>query len=399
MFWFKKDNNATELPILASDIDLEVEIAKVSAVAKAVANGNFEARVTRINDASPLAALMHDLNNMIDRTDAYVRESMACMEHVERNQYWRQIIETGMVGSYATASKTVNSALGAMERKVQDFTIVADNFEETVKQVVETVSSAATELTASSEAMESIAGNTSDKAVIVAAAAEETSANVGTVAAASEELTSSIGEISQQIANVAVTTRSATEQSETVSTQVSALNEAAEKIKNAVGLINDIADQTNLLALNATIEAARAGDAGKGFAVVASEVKALAQQTSKVTEEIGGFVNGIEDAMQETIGGISEITKMVVKVDEATTSVSAAVEEQSAATNEISRNIDQASAGTAEVTSNISEVTESAQETGKSAAEVNGAANELSLQSENLRVTVDKFLDQVRKVV
>jgi methyl-accepting chemotaxis protein len=398
MFWSKKDSGENIVPI-TSTAEMESDIAKISSVAREVANGNFEARVIEIDEASPLAGLMHDMNNMIDRTDAYVRESMACMEHVENNQYWRQIIETGMVGSFLNASKTVNGALGAMEKKVVDFTIVADNFEETVKQVVETVSSAATELSASSQSMEQIAGSTSEKAVIVAAAAEETSSNVGTVAAASEELTSSISEISQQVSNVASTTRGATQQSEKVSAQVSTLNEAADRIKNAVGLIDDIADQTNLLALNATIEAARAGEAGKGFAVVASEVKALAQQTSKVTDEIGGYVNGIEVAMQDTIGGIAEITRLVSQVDEATTSVSAAVEEQSAATNEIARNIEQASAGTAEVTSNISDVTESARETGNSAAEVNGAAEELSSQSENLRLMVDKFLIQVRKVV
>ena len=81
--------------------------------------------------------------------------------------------------------------------------------------------------------------------------------------------------------------------------RVSELSKAATRIGDVVQLINTIAEQTNLLALNATIEAARAGDAGRGFAVVASEVKALAEQTSKATGEIGQQITGIQSATQE----------------------------------------------------------------------------------------------------
>ena len=82
---------------------------------------------------------------------------------------------------------------------------------------------------------------------------------------------------------------------------VQGLAAAAQKIGDVVQLISEIASQTNLLALNATIEAARAGEAGKGFAVVASEVKSLANQTAKATEEIAAQIAAMQDATSEAV--------------------------------------------------------------------------------------------------
>lgn len=97
----------------------------------------------------------------------------------------------------------------------------------------------------------------------------------------------------------------------TAAARVDELSEASQQIGEIVGSIEKIASQTNLLALNATIEAARAGEAGKGFAVVAGEVKALADQTSRATDQIRSRIDNLRDEMARIVVSMHEGTQAV----------------------------------------------------------------------------------------
>ncbi|OEJ66744.1 methyl-accepting chemotaxis protein [Magnetovibrio blakemorei] len=273
---------------------------------------------------------------------------------------------------------------------------MADDFEGSIGGVVNTVSSAATEMQSAATSLSATAEQTSKQSTTVAAASEEASANVQTVASAAEELSSSISEISRQVSQSTQISATAVAEVEGANAQVQGLADAANKIGEVVALITDIADQTNLLALNATIEAARAGEAGKGFAVVASEVKNLANATAKATEEISAQIGGIQNATEGAVHAINSIGGIINQMNEIASTIAAAVEEQGAATQEIARNVEQAAAGTGEVSSNIAGVTQAAAETGSSASQMLSAAGELSQQSELLRGEVSKFLSTIR---
>jgi|HubBroStandDraft_4_1064222.scaffolds.fasta_scaffold55470_1 methyl-accepting chemotaxis protein len=282
------------------------------------------------------------------------------------------------------------------EQRKADMYKLADDFEGAVGEIIETVSSASTELEASASTLTSTAERAQELTTMVAAASEEASTNVQSVASATEELTSSVNEISRQVQESARMAGEAVDQARKTNDRVGELSKAAARIGDVVELINTIAGQTNLLALNATIEAARAGEAGRGFAVVASEVKALAEQTAKATGEIGQQISGIQAATQESVGAIKEISGTIERLSEISSTIAAAVEEQGAATQEISRNVQQAALGTQQVSSNITDVQRGASETGSASSQVLSAAQSLSGDSNRLKLEVGKFLHSVR---
>jgi methyl-accepting chemotaxis protein len=292
-------------------------------------------------------------------------------------------------------AKIKQDRIAAQQRKA-DMTKLADDFESAVGEIIETVSSASTELEASAGTLTATAVRSQELTTMVAAASEEASTNVQSVASATEEMTSSVNEISRQVQESARIANDAVDQARKTNDRVGELSKAAARIGDVVELINTIAGQTNLLALNATIEAARAGEAGRGFAVVASEVKALAEQTARATGEIGQQITGIQAATQESVNAIKEISGTIEKLSEISSTIAAAVEEQGAATQEISRNVQQAAQGTQQVSANITDVQRGASETGSASSQVLSAAQSLSSDSSRLKLEVGKFLNTVR---
>jgi methyl-accepting chemotaxis protein len=273
---------------------------------------------------------------------------------------------------------------------------LAGEFEAVVGNIVDSVSSAATNLEGTAGALARTAETTQQLSGMVAAASEETSANVHSAAAAADQMSSSVDHISQHVQESSSIAAQAVTQAEKTDARIIKLSDAANRIGDVVKLINDVAEQTNLLALNATIEAARAGEAGKGFAVVAHEVKALATQTAKATGEIATQIAAMQAATKESVGAIKEIGGTVARISEIARTIAAAVEEQGTATQGIAFNVRQAAQGTAELTTSIADVNRGASETGAASAQVFSSAQSLSRESSRLKAEVTKFLASVR---
>jgi methyl-accepting chemotaxis protein len=363
----------------------------------AVARGDFEARLLHIKERGELGMMQHAINDMIDRFDLYLRESTAAMQAVRANKYFRQIRPEGLRGAMLTAAGTINEAMEVISGRVNGFNVETGKFEDSIRTIVGSVSSASDEMGTTAGIMSSGAAATLQRATTVAAAAEQATTNMQTVAAAAAELSTSARDVGSQVTRSAEIARQAVTHASEASRTISTLSAAGERIGEVAALINAIAAQTNLLALNATIEAARAGEAGRGFAVVANEVKSLAGQTAQATSQISSHIAEVQSSTRAAVEAITEVGQIIAKVDQITSHVAGSVQAQALATDEIGHNVEQAFAGIREITSNIHAVTQNAGETERLAVTTKGASGELSSQARRLADEVGRFLLALRE--
>ena len=175
-----------------------------------------------------------------------------------------------------------------------------------------------------------------------------------------------------------------------------ALSRGAQTVGEVTTLIQGIAVQTKLLALNATIEAARAGDAGRGFAVVAGEVNTLAGQTKRATEEIGGQIGRIQDAINEAVQAIEGIVRTVERTSDISAQATMQVGQQSRFVQGIADGVELTAHSTVAVDQLVTQLSRVTGSTGDVAGQVLSAASMISEQSRSLKHDVGQFLANVR---
>lgn len=267
-------------------------------------------------------------------------------------------------------------------------------FETTVRQVVGAVNDGAVKVETLAAAMNDVVQDTGAQAIVAARASDEASINVQTVASAAGELSVSLDQVALEVTQAASRAHSANAAALKTDIIVKSLARSAQTIGSIVEMISDIAAQTSLLALNATIEAARAGESGRGFAVVATEVKQLSSRTAQATNEIAAQVPAMQTATQEAVKAIESIVAFVGQMHDTTATVASALEQQRFATQEIARSVDLAAVGTQEVAQTVCGVSDLAAKAGNNVSEVLTLAGSLSREAAALATAFDGLMDR-----
>ncbi len=262
---------------------------------------------------------------------------------------------------FAGASSVSTSASSTIAEKEAQTLRLRDIFVQRVREVLNSVGAAVTEIGNTASSMHQLVGDTEKYSGQVVATLVDTGSNVAGVADGVERLSESIGKISETVASTAEKADRAVAQAEQANTLIHTLANSAQTIGEVVTIINGIAKQSNLLALNATIEAARAGTAGRSFAVVAREVKMLASQTVKATEDIRRQISGIQAATRTAVGAVDSIGNEIRELSQLTGIMRTSIDSQYEATRDIASFANSARAASAGLTERMKSVDDAIQ--------------------------------------
>ena len=284
----------------------------------------------------------------------------------------------------------------ALEQRRQSMLDMADRFQSSVLTIVDHLGQSTLALGQTAQTLSDQAEQTRDRTHEVAIAMDAASMNVQSVAGATEEMAASSSAIADQAERATLAVNAAAAKAQETTDKVSVMKQAAESIGSSIDMITKINSQTNLLALNATIEAARAGEAGRGFSVVATEVKALAQQTARVTDEISQQVKSVQEATVHAADGINGVLAMVLDLRDISLSIAMSVGQQTAAVGEISRSTAEVSTSTSDISVAVTQVSKTASDAQVQASRALDEIQHLGGQTETLKATAFDFLASVR---
>ena len=375
-------------------------VKNITALCQKLEHGDFSTRLD-VYETDCVGEMFWTINDLVDRFDAFARETVSCLDFISRNHYFRHIIIDGLRGDLSNSAAKINNLTKTIKTKTDDTDRLADSVGQSLAEIVKKITDVSDNLRLTSKELNDVSENANSEVASLSETSCSTSTNVQTISNATDEMSSCITEISQQINQTSDISGQAVEESSKARVAMDALLANTKKTSNLVKLIEKIAKQTNLLALNATIEAARAGEAGKGFAIVANEVKSLATQTGMATEEISSQIGSIQKEAENTAGAFSDIEVIIEQIKSYSSGVASAVTEQTASSQEIASSALQAADGMTSVSEKVNNIEDNIESVAQASSSVSDATNQISTEVvdsvNDLLDSMETFITNFRK--
>lgn len=348
----------TRKRIIAPVTTIENEMAEIS-------QGNLSADFPLEPDTSEIGRLTEAIHTTKRELKLYISDIDEKLAQMAKGNMDLEI-GNNYRGEFLAIQDSMRAILGALNHVLSEINYSAD------------------QVASGSEQVASSAEEISQGAVEQSAIVQELSGNMKILGESLETMASNATEAHNYTVTASDQLRFSNVKMEELSLAIKKIADASSQISGIIKLIEDIAFQTNILALNAAVEAARAGEAGKGFAVVADEVRNLAAKSSEAAQSTTVLIENMLKQMQQGTELTTETTEALLKVVEGARLSTEIVDEIATKTNQQLKTLDEVLGGI----DTISRVVES----NASAAEESAAsAQELSGQAISLKQSVERF--------
>lgn len=319
--------------------------------------------VIKTNDETEL--LSNALSNTVGSINGYISELSHILENMSGGNF-QVDVRGDFEGDFVVMKESLNKIIDALNQMLKSIKTASQEVLQTAGVV--------------SESAQQVHNGSTEQSVSLNVLSQETTAI--------EQNIHNVDENTKTVGSLMETTH---RHMETGGNNMKNLLQAMEDInRNSVEItkinkfLEDISFQTNILALNASVEAARAGDAGRGFAIVAEEVGNLAAQSAESSKRT---TNMIDSSLKAVERG-TEYAKMVA---ESFHDIGEIADQISRITEQLAENVNVQKHSLGNMAGQITQIRDVAQHNLDASYESTMASQKLNRQAERLQKISGSF--------